>query len=503
MKDRVRLTDAGAYYLNNVKRNLKMSGQDNYIPMRIAFARSLQTGREPMVDEQNEDVLEKIKSIKANQQPPLTTFEQRDGLMFRALLSQRYKRKIDGDEYVDLIEKHVEHGLFLINYETEKVRGYDYLVMISSNGINQGSGEPVPVAPNTVDQSILSVRIGTDKKTGEPIIFNINTANNPHMAIMGGSGSGKTYFLKHLLTEIRKNSHEETNFIIFDYKDGDIAKDKTFLTNANAELIDLKQRPLPLNIFAGAETEKEQKERAERVVEIVKNVEANIGKVQEDNLYNAILNAYRNTSTYPDFESVKIELEIINPRADSLTSVLRPLIDLEYFAKNDQEIYGSWTTKTLVIDIHEIERKELICFFVLNQVHKELKKLGVSPQDSKTGARKIRTFVVIDEAHYFLGNAKRAQILVNMIRDVRSTGGAIILASQSPDDYDKEHFNFLELIEFPIILKSTPNSHKFIEQKFSMTSSVAKDTLREVGKLERGEGIALHNKKTVTIQLTN
>lgn len=499
MKDRVKLSDAGSYYLNNVKRNLRMSGQDNYIPMRIAFGRSLQIGKEPVVDERDNEVLEKIKNTKAKEQPPLTTIEQNDGLLFRALLSQRYKRKIDGDEYVDLLAKHIEHGLFIINYDTEKLKGYDYLVAISSH-ISQ-PGDETPKHRVDIHPSILSVNIGKNKDTQEPVVININTANNPHFAVMGGSGSGKTFFLKHLLKEIRKNSHEETNFIIFDYKDGDIATDNNFLNDCNAELIDIKKSPLPLNVFAGAHTEKEQKERAERIVEIVKNVEASIGKVQENNLYNAILNAYLNNKPYPDFEAVRNELNQINLKPDSLTSVLRPLVDLNYFAKASDKIYGSWTNKTLVIDIHEIEKKELLCFFVLNQIHQELKKLGVAPQDPETKARQIRTFVVIDEAHYFLANPKRAKILENMIRDVRSAGGGIILASQSPDDYDKGYFNFLELIEFPIILKSTPSSHKFIEQKFSLKANKAKETLREIGLLDRGDAYINQNGKMILTQL--
>ncbi|RZK23764.1 MAG: DUF1832 domain-containing protein [Flavobacterium sp.] len=499
MKDRVKLSDAGSYYLMNVKRNLRMSGQDNYIPMRIAFARSLQVGKEPEIDERNEEALEKIKNTKAKEQPPLTTIEQKDGLLFKALLSQRYKRKIDGDEYVDLLTKHIEHGLFIINYDTEKLKGYDYLVAISSNSIQSNKEESKPQI--NLHPSILSVNIGKNKETQEAVTININTANNPHFGIMGGSGSGKTYFLKHLLKEIRRNSHEETNFIIFDYKDGDIAKDKEFTQDCNAELIDIKKAPLPLNIFAGADTEKEQRERAERIVEIVKNVEASIGKVQEDNLYNAILNAYNAAKPYPDFEIVRNELAAINARPDSLTSVLRPLVDLNYFAKVSDKIYGSWTNKTLIIDIHEIEKKELLCFFVLNQVHQELKKLGVAPQDPDTKARQIRTYIVIDEAHYFLANAKRAKILENMIRDVRSAGGGIILASQSPDDYDKGYFNFLELIEFPIILKSTPSSYKFIEQKFSIPPTKAKDLLRAIGKLDRGEAFMVSKNQVVNVEL--
>lgn len=504
MKDRIRISDLASYYLTVAQRNLKMHGQPKYIPMRIAFGRSIQVGAEPVFEEKNIEVLEKAKNVRGNEAPYLNAFEQGRGTVFQAILSQKYSRKIEGDEYVDLITKHVEHGLWLIANETEKIKGYDYLVMLASAQNLNPDKNPQKKSDLRVSDSpsVLSVRIGVDKKTKEPINYDINLADNPHFGIMGSSGSGKTYFLKHLLTQIRKNSDYETHFVIFDYKDGDIAKDEEFINNCQAEVINIKQKPLPLNIFAGVENdEKEQKARAERIVEIVKNVEANIGKVQEDNLYNAILTAYQENKPYPDFNSVRQALQEINSKPDSLTSVLRPLIEQNYFANADQFIYGSWTNKTLIIDIHEIERKDLVCFFVLNQIHNELKSLGVAPVDSETKARKIRTFVVLDEAHYFLSSPKRAKILQNMIRDVRSTGGAIILASQSPDDYDKAEFNFLELIEFPVVLKSTPQSPKFLEQKFSLDSNRAKEILKEVGKLERGEGFIRVKQKPVVVEL--
>lgn len=115
-------------------------------------------------------------------------------------------------------------------------------------------------------------------------------------------------------------------------------------------------------------------------------------------------------------------------------------------------------------------------------------------------ARQLRLVAVIDEAHYYLENAKRAKVLEKMIREVRSTGGAVVLASQSPDDYDQS-FNFLELIEFPMVLKSTPNSHKFLEQKFSLSSQRAKEMLHEVGKLNRGEAFVLDGGKAVLVEL--
>ncbi|MEK7253458.1 MAG: DUF87 domain-containing protein, partial [Bacteroidota bacterium] len=128
---------------------------------------------------------------------------------------------------------------------------------------------------------VLDIRIGLEKKSRSPVTYAINTANNPHVGVMGGSGSGKTYFLKHLLRQIRQQSGFETNFLIFDYAKGDIANDRQFLQDTRATLVDVKRQPLPLNIFAeNADDEAEQRRRAEKIVGIFKNVEASFGKVQ-------------------------------------------------------------------------------------------------------------------------------------------------------------------------------------------------------------------------------
>lgn len=499
MKDRIILSENASLQLDTVKRRLQLSGQDDYIPLRIAFGRSLQSKAEAEVQPTNEPPKNaKRKSLQ------LTTFEQKEALLFRALISQRYKKKVEADEYVDLLTRHIEHGLWLIAAETEKISGYDYIVMISNatNISSSTKNEPNTLSEkNNTTTDVVKVRIGIEKQTQKPIEYTINTANNPHFAIIGGSGSGKTYFLRHLLTEIRKASDYHTHFVIFDYKDGDIAKNKAFVEQSSATVLDLTKNPLPLNIFVGAKSESEQKRRAERIVEIVKNVEANIGKVQEDNLYNAIMTAYQNESPYPDFSSIREELKKINPKADSLTSVLRPLVEQGYFASKEQQIYGSWLTRTLIIDIHEIERKELVCFFVLNQIYQELKQLGEAPLNASTNARKLRMVIVIDEAHYFLQNSKRAKVLEKMIREIRSSGGAVILASQSPDDYDQSEFNFLELMQFPIVLNATPNSHKFLEQKFGLNTQQAKLMLQDITKLNQGEAYLLVDNKPVLSQL--
>lgn len=502
MKSRIKLSNEATDDLYIVKNRLKLGGQDDYIVARIAFGRSLQISGEPQIKRVFEGKAgDKRKEIQ------FSTLEQDHGVLMRALITQKYNRFLTGEEYQDLLEQHIEHGLWLIRTETETLSGYDYLSYIAQavTGKNPTGNRTVDYVPNqsAINPSIINPYIGKDKKTQEAIYFPINIRNNPHFAIIGGSGSGKTYFLKHLLNEIRSQSKYKTNFIIFDYKDGDIATDEKFVKATRAKVIDVKKRPLPLNLFWDSiGDEREEKACAERIVNLVTNVEGKIGKVQEQNLYNAVVTAFEEHRPYPDFYIINDILdEITDGKADSLTSVLRPIVDQKYFVSNKQHKYENWTDETFIIDIHDIEKKDLICFFVLNQIHRELKKLGVAPVDKETNAKHIRTVIVIDEAHYFLSQPKRAKILQNMIRDVRSAGGAIILASQSPDDYDKADFDFLEQMEFPVVLKSTPKSHKFLEQKFGLETKNAKKLLSDLANLERGQAFISDNGVVKLVEL--
>ena len=505
MNDRIRLSDLASYYLRNVKSRLNLYGQPNYVPMRIAFGRSVQTNREPIFEGKDPEILQKAKAEKGGEQPNLFTFEQQQGLFFRAIIAQRHKRPINDEEYVDLITQHVEHGLWLMYRETEKLKGYDYLVALANNArthLVPTDNPEAPIASPNHPPGVLSVRIGIQKGTNKPIDYAINVTNNPHFGVMGGSGSGKTYFLKHLLRQVRQNSNYETNFLIFDYAKGDIAGDHQFVNDTRATVIDVKRQPLPLNIFAdAAHSEAEQRAKAEKIVGVFKNVEASFGKVQEEGLYNSIIEAYQNTSPYPDFDTIREEVLRITNRPDTLTSILRPLVEQHYFATAQEPIWQTWWNRTTVVDLHQIERKDLVCFLILDKVFEELKRLGDAPYDEEHGARKIRTVIVIDEAHNFLGVAKRAKVLESMIREIRSMGGAVVLASQSPDDYNTTNFDFLELLEFPIVLSCKPQSHRFLEQKFSLTTQEAKELLRDVGKLNRGEGYLLWGKGVVLGEL--
>lgn len=502
MAKRLKLSPGATEQMYRVKARLNLEKKDDLWTLRIAVARSLQVGTKfKLSEEKSDDGVGKRKEID------VVTLVQKEGLLFKALFNQFYNKKLTEDEYELYLVKHIEHGLEVIDNETRKFSGFDYLAHLAKKGMmdiskpmSTQSDKPLEIVEGYED--VIRLRIGVEKETNEPVYINFNKTdehNNNYMGIIGKPGSGKTYFIKYLLKELRKNSKYQTNFVIFDYAKGDIADDKEFIISTKAQLVNMARTPLPLNIFKLRNNSyQEMRFAAERVVRIIRDVEANIGKVQEQNLYDAIISSYERVmhtdKPYPDFYMIRDELEQINDKPDSLTSVFRPLTEHNLFVSREQDAWDSLVNRTIIIDIHELPAlKDLCVYFTLNELYKQLMLMPDSKVNPKSQAREMRTVIVIDEAHHFLKNKKRVKILEDLIREIRSKGASVILLSQSPDDYDQAEFNFLELLEFVYVLNCNPSSHKFLQQVYGVSDSISKNLLKRTTELKQGEAFTKIN----------
>lgn len=497
MAKRLRLSETATEQMYRVQQRLNLEKRDKLWTLRIALARSLQTQAKP----QSEGAFSKKEA--RGFEIDLHTLEQKDGLILKALLQQYYHQQFDEGNYAEYVLWHIEHGLDVIDQETANFSGYEYLVELAKSGL-RASKDGLPAHP-TEDTSerlpegfkdILSLRIGVEKETGEPNFIKFNKTdehNNNYIGIMGRPGSGKTYFGKHFLRELRKASKYKTHYIIFDYAKGDIANDLDFVQDTRAEVIPVHKQPIPINVFRESTSSyQDRKFTAERIVEIVRNVEAHIGKKQENNLYEAIVDAYEDVmygdNPYPDFQLVRHKLEEINPNPDSLTSVFRPLTEHNLFAERTMPVWDSLVDRTVIFDIHKLPAlKDLCVFLVLNELYRQLMALPDSKVDPVSKVREMRTVIVLDEAHHFLKSKKRVGILENLIREIRSKGASVMLLSQSPDDYDHADFNFLELLEFVYVLGCNPSSYKFLQQTFGVSPDRAKQIMCDVTALNQGE----------------
>lgn len=175
------------------------------------------------------------------------------------------------------------------------------------------------------------------------------------------------------------------------------------------------------------------------------SINSKLGVVQKGALTEAIRAGYAKRSgssiPYPDFHDI---LEIATAayeedgkKDDSLIEVLRDLSDFDLFWKHGSESLPieEVSNRTLLIDVHAMPvLKELVAYLVIERLYKEMVNMPDSPVID--GKRTIRSILVIDEAHNYLG--QKNIFLQRIIREGRSKGVVVFFASQSPNDYQQD-----------------------------------------------------------------
>jgi len=434
------------------------------------------------------------------------TFVGTDEVFLKSILSYVHKRaEITEDEFYSnksLIKSHIDNGCkHLSRIFEESGHSTDLLLKKIANMVEFGGRKELKGAG-------LDLFIGKEVLNKREIILEFNNTEkhaNSHLAIMGKPGVGKTQFLLKLLTDIRLKSNYQTNFIFFDYK-GDVVENQKFVDIAKVQTYKLLRgnQQLPINPFILPNYEEQTinisaREKAESFA----SINSKLGVVQKGALTEAIRAAYAKRSNsklpYPDFQDVlQIAIDMYeeeNKKDDSLIEVLKDLSNFDLFWKHgsDNEPIEKLTNRTLLIDVHAMPvLKELVAYLVIERLYKEMASLPDSPIQDKR--RTIRTVLVIDEAHNYLG--QKNIFLERIIREGRSKGIVVFFASQSPNDYQQKFFNFQELLEFAFIFQCEGVSPNSIQDILGCSKKAAYDLQTEVARLEPFQVIARSDEKT-------
>ena len=495
MATKIKLTKQATKWMYHVQQRIGLDKKPDLYTLRIAFARSLQF---LYPDKKIDKIPDNDDSPRTGKEIEVSTLEQKDRVILRALLQQFYGSKLTDDEYAGCLEKHIEHGLYILYKDTEKMsgRGQEHLLNLATSDVRylKQVNSNISVAEGYSD--VLSITIGKEIETQESFSIRFNDTklhSNNYMAVMGKPGSGKTHFIKDFLIKLREASGFKTHFIIFDYAKGDIADDVGFIEKSKARLVDVDKEKMPLNFFKmSGKDSKEKVKVTEKLTDIFQSLDSKIGEVQKDNLYKCVIQLYKKLENdpkpYPDFEMIKNELDDRSEKPDSLSSLLRPLVEQKIFSQRDEKVLPTLLKETLVVDIHKLSNdklKNLCVFLTLSQLYRELMSLPDS--NEKDGIREMRIVLVIDEAHHLLKDRKKSEILETLIREIRSKGASVVLLSQSPGDYDQSDFNYFELLEFIFVLSCNPSSDKFLKQAFGITTEKAKKIREDLNNLKTAE----------------
>lgn len=433
----------------------RLGMRKRYLPARLAIARSLAITTAPGPLDEGSDY---GKSIKGD-----TLFGTGTTLsVWIALIAQRTgETELDVRKLVSLVAAHWKRGISLLDGEWthsgEDVAGFVKRLVEVAELPNSGGNLPTSdnkTGHETFSSGLIEVptgEIGEEVNTKEPVLWRINDkGGSPHCAIMGGSGSGKTVMAAAILRSIRVQV--PVPLLAFDFK-GDLAEfsgtqNGTPLGEAfDATVIEPPRVAIPLDVLSLVEHDKYGiDEAALRFREsFARRKGSRLGDRQRSAVHEATSLALQ-TEKPCELHHIRDRLSEVytkhEMREDGAIASMEEFCRFPLFRPelSPTEFFRrSWIIK-LPPNVPE-DSRTIVVNLLLDSLDQHLNSLA-DAQSSTDGARGLRILCMVDEAHQILGT--KLPSLSRLIRMSRSKGGAIMLASQSPDDFSGEDDEFLD-----------------------------------------------------------
>ena len=303
---------------------------------------------------------------------------------------------------------------------------------------------------------------GTDITTNRPVTWTLNAPGvSPHIAAMGTLGTGKTRTAMNLLEQIKSQSG--CSALVFDFK-GDLAEDRRLCDALSATVVTCPAEPIPLDVLRPTGTDdRALNEAALRFRDSFDRVaRSRLGGIQLDALRDAVVLALR-TNLQARITDIGTALDDIYKQrkrnADAVTATFNDLGAFQLFEPSLSP--NAFFQRTWIIDVHSAPEtvQRLVAFLMFDALSAWVMQLKDAPLDSRNH-RALRLVLAVDEARQVLGYGHPS--LINMVRMSRSKGGAVMLISQSPDDFAQEEEDFLENIglTFSFRTNAAPGSLK-------------------------------------------
>ena len=228
----------------------KLGWKHRYVAARLAVGRSLSLPEQPpeLRDEDSEDMAIPLRGMQL-------FGEDVHAAAWLGLITQHSddsemtKRVLQG-----LVTRHWHRGAFLLKQDWDdggqQMAGFvarlAELASFAGDGDRRDDAPPTAAAPTYAGEIRLTVgEIARDLKSDEQVTFSVNGAGgSPHIAIMGGVGSGKTRTAVHMLRTLRRQC--ELPLLAFDFK-GDLTDSLT--RSFGAMSITPPETAIPLDVL--------------------------------------------------------------------------------------------------------------------------------------------------------------------------------------------------------------------------------------------------------------
>jgi hypothetical protein len=268
-----------------------------------------------------------------------------------------------------------------------------------------------------------SIYIGKTRWLSVPVFWDPKKLINPHIAVVGITGSGKSYLVKTFIT--RASLIWGANAIILDWA-GEYSH---WVRQAGGTVLDLSKERLNLLDPAGMN----KGERIRQIMSALK-ILSGTGEFPEESeqIESALEEAYSKSGTPEMADLLGILSEKKHSRAARMIGRLCAE-GSDFFSGKSTMDFGQILTSGLVcLDLHSLpgeDMRSLAGLTILQFIKEKMRK-------SKVGENAgIKLFVVLDEA-WKIASDERSDVIA-IVREGRKYNFSLIVASQNPLDVHK------------------------------------------------------------------
>jgi DNA sulfur modification protein DndE len=464
----------------------KLGLHNNYEPARLAIAHSLALPN-PAPALSADDADDSGKVIKGS-----TLFSDDELPVWVSLIVEKAALPLPTVEDIqEQVRRHWHRGILLLQLEwdncaAENAEGvYERFILflaqragLPAHGQTSSSGPGEDGREATTSHSAIQITVrlgdpGTDERTGLPATWLLNGKGSPHVALMGGTGSGKTRLARSILGQIRTQT--KVPCIIFDFK-GDLAGNPAFVNEVGATVIDSPNRPVPLDVLHIGDSGHAAGAAVRFRDSFVRIPKTRPGAVQADELRDAARTAFQKHRPGKPIEITDIRDELAalyaanTRRGNVLTATFNELTQWKLF--DPRLTPAAFFRQSWIIDVHGAEEsaQRLIVFLMLDALYAHFKSLSDSAMDGQ-GHRALRLVLVVDEARRVLSYGQPS--LISLVRESRSKGMSVFLISQSPEDYDTAEEDFLDQIGLTVCFRANGGSPRVLKACLGQTVDLA------------------------------
>ena len=398
-------------------------------------------------------------------------------LLVEAIHQHAPNESITLDALQAAVRDHWHRGIQLLQEDWDSCGSYEAFVeeLITRRTAlpevgGTGAGTLTDVGTSAIALSAagpVTVDLGVGRETDQPARWLLNGPGySPNIAIMGQAGSGKTRMMLRLLGQLREQTGAPV--MLIDAGKDELADKPGLSEEMGAEVLRVPASPLPIDMFHGSHrSDEDALGTAEAFRESLnKALQSGLTDNQRTRVLEALKPVLRTRErvTLPDLRAaIEAHYEAEGLREDRVTSMMTELCQRTLFTPTmgpDEFFSRSWL---LTFGNAPEESRRLVLFLLFDALHRYLRALPEAPMDAGHH-RAVRLIVAIDEARPLL--AAKHDGLSQLVRLHRSKGLSVLLASQSPDDYEGQSDDYMEQIGLAICFKTNATSTRVLDNMF-------------------------------------